>query len=130
MSNLFKFETLKKDFLNSLNPSQYKLLENLSFYSSCKRYIQKTSSYPAYRRILIFSWCLLWSCISKSIFKILTKIWNTNRWAYGQTSRWKCYSSWKARRNRFKLLLWRWCDVHLFRRRSYWKRYHKQRIFY
>ena len=35
MSNLFKFETLKKDFLNSLNPSQYKLLENLSFYSSC-----------------------------------------------------------------------------------------------
>ena len=35
MSNLFKFETLKKDFLNSLNPDQYKLLEKLSYYSSC-----------------------------------------------------------------------------------------------
>ncbi len=35
MAKLTKFETLKKDFLNSLTAEQYELLEKLSDYSSC-----------------------------------------------------------------------------------------------
>ncbi len=35
MANLTKFETLKKDFLNSLSPEKYKLLEKISEVSSC-----------------------------------------------------------------------------------------------
>ncbi|MFN3977235.1 bifunctional [glutamate--ammonia ligase]-adenylyl-L-tyrosine phosphorylase/[glutamate--ammonia-ligase] adenylyltransferase [Sulfurihydrogenibium azorense] len=35
MSNLFKFETLKKDFLDSLNLSQKQLLSKLAYFSSC-----------------------------------------------------------------------------------------------
>ena len=35
MSNLFKFETLKRDFLNSLNQNQLQLLKDISLYSSC-----------------------------------------------------------------------------------------------
>ncbi len=35
MSNLFKFETLKREFLDSINDQQLQLLKNLSYYSSC-----------------------------------------------------------------------------------------------
>ncbi|WP_297888351.1 glutamine-synthetase adenylyltransferase [Sulfurihydrogenibium sp.] len=35
MSNLFKFESLKKDFLESLNSQQLQLLKNIAYYSSC-----------------------------------------------------------------------------------------------
>ena len=35
MANLTKFETLKKDFLESLSPEKYQLLKNLSDTSSC-----------------------------------------------------------------------------------------------
>lgn len=35
MSLLFKFETLKSDFLKTISPQQKKLLEEIAFYSSC-----------------------------------------------------------------------------------------------